>query len=182
MRRSTSTCVTAQGTILVPTSAFDHDGGRDGAHEAGDHGRADTAQLANKETVIDIPMEHCSAGRGGRDSACRSRRISDESPQTSRVHVLAGKTAATIVDALTLRLRGLPLRGGRCRRTLTSRTRRRRPIVAAGEPNWSFTCGADGLLGGSPGRSPWSSSWAARTIGDAVYHLRLPGSSTRRRS
>ena len=119
------------------------------------------AQLANKETVINIPVD-CSAGEALGFTVPIPQDL--DSNSNIEVHVLVGKAAA--LDVLTLDCEVYPCAVGDTANADIQDTAATAITEAASE--LVFTCGADGVLA-APGSLSVVLTLGGTNDGDAVY-------------
>lgn len=151
--------VSAQATIPVPLNAISQEDGTALTKQAST--TAGFAQLANKEVVIDIPV-NCSAGENLQFSVPVPQDLDDTEDIT--VHVLAGKAAD--LDELTLDCEVFPCAAGDTANADIQDTAAQAITQAASE--LVFTCGADGVLA-APGTLTVVLALGGTNDGDAVY-------------
>ncbi|MCB2188822.1 MAG: hypothetical protein KQJ78_20575 [Deltaproteobacteria bacterium] len=149
----------AQKTIPVPLSAITQEDGTALTKQATTV--AGLAQLANKEQVIQIPVD-CSAGESLGFSAPVPQDL-DESADIT-VHVLAGKDADN--DVLTLDCEVYPVAAGDVANADIQGTAAQAVTQAASE--LVFTCDAAGVLA-APGALTVVLALGGTNDGDAVY-------------
>lgn len=150
--------LSAQSTIPVPLTAITREDGTPLIKQATTV--AGFAQLADKETVIDIPVD-CSAGEALGFSIPVPQNLDDA--QDISVHVLAGKTSA--LDALTLDCEVYPVAVGGGAAADIQDTAAQAITEAISE--LVFVCGADGVLA-APGSLSVVLALGGTNDGDAV--------------
>jgi hypothetical protein len=150
---------TAQACILVPLNAISQEDGTVLTKQATTV--AGFAQLANKEIVIQIPV-NCSAGENLQFSTPVPQDLDDAKDIT--VHVLVGKDADA--DALTLDCEVYPCAVGDTANADIQDTAAQAITQAASE--LIFTCGADGVLA-APGTLSVVLALGGTNDGDTVY-------------
>lgn len=151
--------VTAQGTIPVPLGAITQEDGTALLKQATTV--AGYEQLANKETVITIPI-NCSAGENLGFSIPVPQDLDDSEDIT--VHVIAAKAAD--LDALTLDCE-VYMNGPGDLANADIQDTAAQAIVAAGT-ELVFTCGADGVLA-APAAISVVLALGGANDGDAVH-------------
>ena len=151
--------VTAQGTIPVPLGAITQKDGTALLKQATTV--AGFEQLANKETVITIPV-NCTAGESLGFSVPVPQDLDDAADIT--VHVLVGKDADN--DSLTLDCEVYPCAAGDTANADIQDTAAQAVTQAAGEV--IFTCGADGVLA-APGTLSVVLALGGTNDGDKMY-------------
>lgn len=149
----------AQATIPVPLGAITMEDGTVLTKQATTV--AGIAQLANKEQVIDIPVD-CSSGESLGFTVPIPQDLDDS--EDIVVHVLAGKAADN--DALTLDCEVYPCAVGDTANADIQDTAATTITQAASE--LTFTCGADGVLA-APGTLSVILALGGTNDGDAVY-------------
>jgi hypothetical protein len=150
---------TAQACILVPLGAISQEDGTALTKQATTV--AGFAQLADKEVVIDIPV-NCTAGESLQFTVPIPQDLDDAKDIT--VHVLAGKAAN--LDSLTLDCEVYPCAVGDTANADIQDTAAQALTQAASE--LVFTCGADGVLP-APGTLSVVLAVGGTNDGDAVY-------------
>jgi hypothetical protein len=150
---------TAQATITIPLNAISEEDGTALTKQATTV--AGFAQLANKEIVIDIPV-NCSEGETLQFSTSIPQDL-DETEDV-HIHVLAGKSAN--LDALTLDCEVYPCAVGDVANADIQDTAAQ--AIVAGGTELVFTCGADGLIA-PPGTLSVVLAVGGTNDGDAVY-------------
>lgn len=150
---------TAQATIVVPLGAITQEDGTALTKQASTV--AGFAQLADKEVVIDIPV-NCTAGESLQFTTPVPQDLDDTEDIT--VHVLAGKAAN--LDVLTLDCEVYPCAVGDTANADIQDTAAQTITEAASE--LVFTCGADGVLE-APGTLTVVLALGGTNDGDAVY-------------
>jgi hypothetical protein len=150
---------TAQATIVVPLGAITMEDGTALTKQATTV--AGFAQIANKEIVIDIPV-NCSAGEALQFSTSIPQDLDDS--EDISVHVLVGKD--NTLDALTLDCEVYPCAVGDVANADIQDTAAT-AIVATGT-ELVFVCGADGVLA-APGTLSVVLTLGGTNDGDAVY-------------
>ena len=150
---------TIQGTVPVPLGAITMEDGTALTKQATTV--AGYAQLADKEIVINIPVD-CTSGEALGFSVPLPQDIDVTADLT--VHVLTGKAAD--LDVLTLDCEVYPVAAGDVA-NLDIQDTAAQTIVAAGT-ELTFTCGLDGLLA-SPSALSVVLTLGGTNDGDAVY-------------
>jgi hypothetical protein len=150
---------TAQACILVPLAAITQEDGTALTKQATTV--AGLAQLADKEVVIDIPV-NCTAGENLQFTVPIPQDLDDAEDIT--IHVLAGKAAN--LDSLTLDCEVYPCAVGDTANADIQDTAAQALTQAASEI--VFTCGADGVLP-APGTLTVVLALGGTNDGDAVY-------------
>jgi len=151
--------LSAQGTIPVPLAAITREDGTALTKQATTV--AGFAQLADKETVINIPVD-CTVGEALGFTVPIPKDLDDAADIT--VNVLVSKAAD--LDVLTLDCEVYPCAAGDLANADIQDTAAQ-AIVAAGTV-LSFTCGADGVLA-APGTLSVVLTLGGTNDGDAVY-------------
>lgn len=149
---------TAQATIPVPLGAITLEDGTALTKQA--DAATGFAQLANKETVIMIPVNGASLALGFTVPVTQD--LDDTADVT--VHVLAGKDANN--DALTLDCEVYPCKAGDVANADIQDTAAQTIVAAVTE--LVFTCGADGVLA-APGTLSVVLTAAGTNDGDKIY-------------
>lgn len=150
---------TIQGTVPIPLGAITMEDGTALTKQATTV--AGYAQLANKETVIDIPVD-CTSGEALGFSVPLPQDI--DVTADLHVHVLAGKDADN--DVLTLDCEVYPVAAGDVANADIQDTAAQAIVAAVTE--LVFTCGLDGLLA-SPSAISVVLTLGGTNDGDAVY-------------
>ncbi len=150
---------TAQACILVPLGAISQEDGTALTKQATTV--AGFSQLADKEIVIDIPV-NCTAGESLQFTVPIPQDLDDAEDIT--IHVLAGKAAN--LDTLTLDCEVYPCAVGDTANADIQDTAAQALTQAASE--LVFTCGADGVLP-APGTLSVVLAVGGTNDGDAVY-------------
>jgi hypothetical protein len=150
---------TAQACILVPLNAISMEDGTALTKQATTV--AGFAQLANKEVVIDIPVD-ATLGETLQFTVPVPQDLDDT--EDIEIHVLAGKAAN--LDALTLDCEVYPCAVGDTANADIQDTAAQAITQAASE--LVFTCGADGVLE-APGTLSVVLALGGTNDGDAVY-------------
>jgi hypothetical protein len=150
---------TAQACILVPLAAITQEDGTALTKQATTV--AGLVQLANKEVVIDIPV-NCTAGENLQFTAPVPQDLDDGEDIT--IHVIVGKDANN--DSLTLDCEVYPCAVGDTANADIQDTAAQAITQAASE--LVFTCGADGVLE-APGTLTAVLALGGTNDGDAVY-------------
>lgn len=150
---------TAQASIPIPLGAITQEDGTALTKQATTV--AGYSQLANKELVINIPI-NCTSG----ESLGFSVPLPQDCDITGdiTVHVLAGKDADN--DALTLDCEVYPVGAGDVANADIQDTAAQ--TIVAGVTELTFTCGADGLLA-NPSAITCVLALGGTNDGDAVY-------------
>jgi len=150
---------TSQACILIPLTSITNEDGTAMTKQATTV--AGFAQLANKEVVIDIPVD-CSAGENLQATILVPQDLDDSAD--IEVHVLAGKGGD--LDVLTLDCEVYPCAVGDTANADIQDTAAQTITEAASE--LVFTCGADGVLA-APGTLTIVLALGGTNDGDAVY-------------
>lgn len=150
---------TSQACILVPLGAITQEDGTALTKQATTV--AGFAQLADKEVVIDIPV-NCTAGENLQFTVPVPQDLDDG--EDIEIHVLAGKAAN--LDSLTLDCEVYPCAVGDTANADIQDTAAQAITQAASE--LVFTCGADGVLE-APGTLTVVLALGGTNDGDAVY-------------
>lgn len=151
--------LSAQKVMPIPLTAFTQEDGTALTKQATTV--AGFAQLANKEVVLDIPVD-CTAGETLQASIPVPQDLDDSADIV--VHVLAGKAAD--LDVLTLDCEVYPCAAGDTANADIQDTAAQTITQAASE--LTFTCGADGVLA-APGTLTVVLALGGTNDGDAVY-------------
>ena len=151
--------LTAQATIPIPLGAITQEDGTALTKQAST--TAGFAQLSDKETVINIPV-NCTAGESLGFSVPVPQDLDDSKDVV--VHVLAGKSGA--LDELTLDCEVYPCAAGNTGNIDIQDTAAQAITAAASE--LAFTCGAFGVLA-APGTLSGVLALGGVNDGDAVY-------------